>query len=57
MKTIALALALVSNALAGIVTLTMDEVPTQSIDGLTVSKGGEDFTFSALRRNSTGPAF
>jgi hypothetical protein len=59
MKTIALALALVSNALAGIVTLTMDEVPTQSIDGLTVSKGGEDFTFSnpsgTLFYDSSGP--
>src|ERR1700730_8788395 len=33
-------------ARATTVTLTMDEVPTQPIDGLTVIKGGESFTFS-----------
>jgi hypothetical protein len=41
------------------VTLTMDEVPNQLIDGLTVSKGGMAFTFSnpahTLFYNSFGP--
>lgn len=36
----------VSSAMAGMVTLEMDEVPNQIIDGLTVTKGGESFTFS-----------
>lgn len=33
-------------AIANAVTLTMDEVPNQHINGLVVSKGGETFTFS-----------
>ena len=48
-----------SSAIAGTVTLTMDEVGYQLIDGLTVTKGGESFTFSnpsqTLYYNSTGP--
>ena len=59
MKTIALALILVSSVVANTVTLTMDEVPLQPINGLTVSKGGENFTFSnrwgILLYNSSGP--
>jgi len=46
-----------SNATA--VTLTMDEVSKQLINGLTVSKGGVDFTFAnpanTLSYNSAGP--
>ncbi len=38
-------------SLAGQVTLTMDEVDTQPIDGLVVSKGGIDFTFSDPQGN------
>ncbi len=48
-----------SFALATPVTLTMDEVPTQPINGLSVAKGGEIFTFADRRGNllynSTGP--
>jgi hypothetical protein len=46
MKTLAVALACLSSAFAGSVTLTMDEVPTQAINGLVVTKGGITFTFS-----------
>jgi hypothetical protein len=59
MKTITAALVLVSSAMAGTVTLTMNEVPNQPINGLTVSKGGENFTFQnpsgTLFYNSSGP--
>ena len=41
-----LAVLVCSGASAGTITLKMNEVGTQLIDGLTVSKGGEDFTFS-----------
>jgi hypothetical protein len=48
-----------TGAVAAPITLTMDEVPSQLIDGLTVSKGGVDFTFSnpanTLSYNSIGP--
>jgi hypothetical protein len=48
-----------ATAKADTVTLTMDEVPNQPINGLTVTKGGESFTFSdptgALSYNSSGP--
>jgi hypothetical protein len=47
------------SAKADTVTLTMDELPNQPINGLTVTKGGESFTFSdpigSLFYNSTGP--
>lgn len=46
MKLVCLAVAAASGMLAGTVTLTMDEVPQQYINGLTVTKGGESFTFS-----------
>jgi hypothetical protein len=46
MKTLAVALACLSSAFAGSVTLTMDEVPFQPINGLAVTKGGITFTFS-----------
>jgi hypothetical protein len=39
--------------MAATITLTMDEVPTQLLDGLTVSKGGLNFTFA----NSAGNLF
>ena len=59
MKLFILAVALVSSAMAATVTLTMDEVANQPINGLTVSKGGESFTFSnpsgTLLYNSGGP--
>ena len=59
MKTILLAMTLASSVLAGTITLTMDEVANQPINGLTVSKGGENFTFSnpsgTLFYNSNGP--
>ena len=46
-------------SLADSVTLTMDEVPNQPINGLSVTKGFETFTFSDRRGNlsydSTGP--
>jgi hypothetical protein len=47
------------SAKADTVTLTMNEVPNQPINGLTVTKGGESFTFSdpigSLFYNSNGP--
>ena len=46
MKILALVLACASAAMAGTVTLTMDEVPFQPINGLAVTKGGITFTFS-----------
>lgn len=46
-------------AIASPVLLTMDEVPSQLLDGLTVSKGGLSFTFTddsqILFYNSNGP--
>jgi len=39
-------LACVSTTMGSTVTLTMDEVPIQAIDGLAVTKGGITFTFS-----------
>lgn len=48
-----------SSAFAAIVTLTMDEADTQPIDGLTISKGGLEFSFSnpaaTLEYKSSGP--
>jgi hypothetical protein len=48
-----------ASAMAATVTLTMDEVGTQLINGLTVTKGGEGFTFSnpsqTLYYDSFGP--
>jgi len=48
-----------TTAMATTVTLTMDEVPGQPINGLTVTKGGVSFTFTeatgALFYNSGGP--
>jgi hypothetical protein len=48
-----------ATAKADTVTLTMDEVPNQPINGLTVTKGGVSFTFSSpfggLFYNSFGP--
>jgi hypothetical protein len=48
-----------ATAKADTVTLTMTEVPFQPINGLTVTKGGESFTFSdpirTLFYNSFGP--
>jgi hypothetical protein len=48
-----------ATAKADTVTLTMDEVPFQPINGLTVTKGGESFTFSdptgTLFYNFAGP--
>jgi hypothetical protein len=59
MKAIIFAMAFVSSAIGGTITLTMDEVATQPINGLSVSKGGETFTFSnplgTLFYNSVGP--
>jgi hypothetical protein len=46
MKRLLLVLACVSTAMANTVTLTMDEVTTQPINGLAVTKGGITFTFS-----------
>lgn len=45
-KCLIFALAFASCAMAGTVTLTMDEVATQPINGLAVTKGGVTFTFS-----------
>ena len=53
MKTLILVMALAASAMASTVTLTMTEVPNQQINGLTVSKGGENFTFS----NASGTLF
>jgi hypothetical protein len=59
MKMFMLAMWLASSAMASTVTLMMTEVPNQPINGLTVSKGGESFTFSnpsgSLLYNSLGP--
>lgn len=48
-----------SNAVADIITLTMDEVSTRPINGLVVTKGGLNFTFTnpagTLFYNSGGP--
>src|ERR1039458_6933696 len=46
MKRLVLVLACVSTAMATTVTLTMDEVATQPLNGLQVTKGGITFTFS-----------
>lgn len=46
MKRLLLALACASVAMGATVTLTMDEVSLQPINGLAVSKGGITFTFS-----------
>jgi hypothetical protein len=46
MKRLLLVLACASVAMGTTVTLTMDEVPTQAINGLAVTKGGVTFTFS-----------
>ena len=46
MKLALIALLAASGAMADTVTLEMDEVPNQPIDGLAVTKGGESFTFS-----------
>jgi hypothetical protein len=46
MKRLLLVLACASTALAANVTLTMNEVPFQAINGLAVTKGGVTFTFS-----------
>lgn len=46
MKTLLLALTCLASAWAGSVTLTMDEVPFQPINGLSVTKGGITFTFA-----------
>ncbi|HUI53899.1 MAG TPA: hypothetical protein VLY04_02940 [Bryobacteraceae bacterium] len=46
MKTALLLFAAATCAMAQTVTLTMDEVPAQPINGLTVTKGGLGFTFS-----------
>jgi hypothetical protein len=58
MKRLLLALACASIAMGATVTLTMDEVSLQPIDGLAVSKGGITFTFSDpdgnLNYNSPG---
>jgi hypothetical protein len=52
-------LAFASSALASSITLTMNEVGNQPINGLIVSKGGLDFAFSnpsgTLFYNSAGP--
>ena len=59
MKMIFLALFFCSCSMADTITLAMTEVPNQLIDGLTVSKGGVDFTFTnparSLAYNSGGP--
>jgi hypothetical protein len=59
MRMILLALFFCSCSMADTITLTMTEVPNQLIDGLTVSKGGVDFTFTnparSLVYNSGGP--
>jgi hypothetical protein len=59
MKIVALALLLAASSTAATVTLTMNEVPNQLIDGLVVSKGGLNFTFANAARtlfyNSSGP--
>jgi hypothetical protein len=64
-KTLGAALGLIAlvqlstGAVAAPITLTMDEVASQPIDGLTVSKGGMNFTFSSpanlLSYNSVSP--
>lgn len=50
-KALILAVALASSAMAATVTLTMDEVPYQPINGLAVVKGGVTFTFSNTAGN------
>lgn len=59
MKAIILAMALEWGAMASTITLTMDEVSSRPINGLTVARGGESFTFSnpsqTLFYNSFGP--
>ena len=59
MKTIFLALVFCSCSVADTITLTMTEVAEQPIDGLTVSKGGLQFTFTnparTLDYDSGGP--
>lgn len=52
------ALVLASVSTWGGVVLTMDEVSRQTVDGLTISKNGYDFTFSSLvdaQDNLVGP--
>ena len=59
MKLMFVALFFCAYAMADTITLTMNEAPSQLIDGLTVSKGGVDFTFTnperTLAYNSGGP--
>jgi hypothetical protein len=54
-----LTFSMVGQAQAAIITLDMTEVPLQPIDGLTVTKGGLDFTFTdtlgGLSYDSGGP--
>jgi hypothetical protein len=58
-RTVTLAILFASISTAATITLTMDEVVSQPVNGLTVSKGGENFTFSnpstTLFYNSFGP--
>src|SRR6476469_823950 len=59
MRVILIAVFFCGYSMADIITLTMDEAPTQLIDGLTVSKGGLEFSFrnpdGTLAYNSGGP--
>jgi hypothetical protein len=59
MKLVAVALLVVTSSMASTITLTMTEVSTQLIDGLVISKGGVNFTFTNAARtvlyNSSGP--
>ena len=59
MRIIFLPLFFCASSIAATITLTMTEVPTQPIDGLTVSKGGLNFSFTnpagSLEYNSGGP--
>jgi hypothetical protein len=59
MKRLLLVFACVSTAMATTVTLTMDEVAAQPINGLAVTKGGITFTFSdvggGLSYDTVGP--
>jgi hypothetical protein len=59
MRLIFLALFFCGYSIADTITLTMTEVPNQPINGLTISKGGLDFTFNnparSLAYNSGGP--
>src|ERR1700751_506663 len=59
MRVIFIALFFCGYSMADTITLTMTEAPTQLVDGLTVSKGGLDFSFRnpdrALAYNSGGP--